>query len=330
MNIFLTGGTGFIGKALLGSLLRDGHPVVALARSPERLPDPLPPGLSVAYGDLSDTDFLAGALKGCEQVYHLAAMARSWHPDPDEFDRTNVAGTRRLFEAAIRAGVEKVVYTSSVMAIGPTDGFTADESTPNAPDPLSNYQRTKALAEEVVFSYFRKGLPIVTVSPTLVYGPSGDSRRVSFNQFLQEFLLGKPVVIPGDGTQRLNAVFLADVVSGIRLAMEKGRPGERYILGGENVSVRELALRVNAAAGTKWKIRYVPFWIAKTAGLIESLRAKITGEGPLFTWDSVETYRHSWAYSSEKAIRELGFRPRSLDEGLALTLEGLKANAGRS
>jgi nucleoside-diphosphate-sugar epimerase len=329
MRIFLTGGTGFIGRAVLSGLLRDGHEVVALVRDPGRLPPERPPGLSVAKGDLSGVGFLVEALKGCRRVFHLAAMARAWHPDPDEFNRTNVEGTRHLFEAALRARVEKTVYTSSVMAIGPTDGFVADESTPNATAPLSNYQRTKALAEEVAVTYVRKGLPLVVVLPSLVYGPSGDSRRVSFNRFLQDFLIGKPVVIPGDGTQRLNAVYLDDVVAGIRLAIEKGRPGERYILGGENLSVRELADRVNDIAGTKWGVRHVPFWMAKAAGLIEEGRARLLNRNPLITWTSVETYRHSWTYSSEKAKRELGYAPRSIREGLALTLEWLRRNRAR-
>jgi nucleoside-diphosphate-sugar epimerase len=326
MRVFLTGGTGFIGRAVLAGLLREGHEVVALVRAPERLPAERPPGLTVVKGDLSNGDFLLEALKGCRRLYHLAAMARAWHPDPDEFDRTNVDGTRRLFEAALRARVEKAAYTSSVMAIGPTDGFVADESTPNSSEPLSNYQRTKALAEEVAVTFIRKGLPLVIVLPTLVYGPSGESRRVSFNRFLQDFLLGKPVVIPGDGSQRLNAVYLDDVVEGIRLAMEKGRPGQRYILGGENLSVRDLSGLVNAVAGTHFRVRHVPFWMAKTAGLIEEGRARLLNRNPLITWQSVETYRHSWTYSSEKAKRELGYAPRSLREGLALTLEWLKRN----
>jgi farnesol dehydrogenase len=136
---------------------------------------------------------------------------------------------------------------------------------------------------------------------------------------MHDFLTGRPVVIPGDGTQVLNAVYLDDVVDGHLRAMAAGRPGARYILGGENASVRQLAALVNEVSGARRRLWHVPFWLAKLAGLLDEPRARLTGGTPLLTWESVEIYRHSWAYRSDKAMRELGYRPRSLRDGIALT-----------
>ena len=324
MKIFVTGGTGFIGTSLIKRLAGQGHEVIAMARRPEKLPSTNHSHIHPIPGDLADPVLLSRSMEGCRQVYHLAALAKSWARNPGEFDQTNIEGTRNVMEAGRKAGVERVVHTSTVMVMGPTDGFIANESTPIPRDHLSHYQRTKAVAEDLVSQYNQKGLKIVTVSPSLVYGPGLGNRRVSFNRFLHDFLTGKPVVIPGHGTQSFNCVYLEDVVTGHLLAMERGQPGERYILGGENISLRDLLQLVNKMTGLNKKIFHVPFGVAKTLGLIDEARARLFGGTPLLTWNSVETYRHSWAYSSEKAIRELGYTPRPLQEGLNLTLRWLQ------
>jgi nucleoside-diphosphate-sugar epimerase len=323
MKIFVTGGTGFIGQALIRALAVQGHEVRALARRPEQLNLAGLSGVLPVPGDLSDAGLLYRAMIGCRQVYHLAALARAWAPRPEEFGRTNITGTRNVLEAAARAGIARVVHTSTVLVLGPTDGFVADETAAPSIPPLSRYQETKTEAEGVVAAYVQKGLPVVIVSPSLVYGPGAGKRRVSFNRFLQDFIKGRPVVIPGDGTQILNTAYLEDVVAGHLRAMERGRPGERYILGGENRTVREIVARVNELAGLRRKLVRIPFWTARLAGLFEEARTRLTGGTPLLTFRSVEVYRHSWAYTSEKAVREIGYRPRSLDEGLLHTIRWL-------
>jgi nucleoside-diphosphate-sugar epimerase len=325
MKIFITGGTGFIGRALIKTLLEQDHEVRALTRRPHKLNHIRHPAFVPIQGDLSDVSLLRRAMDDCRQVYHLAALARAWSRHADEFDRSNIEGTRNILEASLQAGVDRVVHTSTVMAIGPTDGFIADESTPIPLRHLSHYQRTKAMALEQVARSAQKGLPVVTVSPSLVYGPGTSERHVSFNRLLHSFLTGKPVVIPGDGTQSLNCVYLEDVVKGHLLAMQRGRIGERYILGGENISLRELVKMINDISGTHRKLLHIPFWVAKFAGLLDEARARIIGGTPLLTWKSVEIYRHSWTYSSEKAVREIGYKPRTLQEGLEQTLRWLRS-----
>ena len=326
MKIFVTGGTGFIGRALIQSLTEQGHEVRVLTRSPHKLNNNRHPAFIPIQGDLSDVALLRRAINGCRQVYHLAALARAWSPHPDEFDRSNIEGTRNILEASLQAKAVRVVHTSTVMTTGPTDGFIADESTPIPLHHLSHYQRTKAIAEQQVAKYVQKGLSVVIVAPSLVYGPGTSERSMSFNRFLHSFLTGKPVVIPGNGTQRLNCIYLEDVVRGHLFAMERGRIGERYILGGENVSLHELVMLVNEISGINRKLFHVPYWVAKIAGLIDETRARMIGGTPVLTWKSVEIYRHSWTYSSEKAIRELGYSPRTLREGLELTFRWLQSN----
>lgn len=318
MTVFVTGGTGFIGRALIAALVARGDAVRALARRPEALAAVAPSASPVA-GDLSDPDALARAMDGCRQVYHVAAAVRAWLPDPAEYDRVNVVGTRNVLEAARRAGVERIVHTSTVMALGPSDGSVLDETAAEPVRHLSHYARTKAAAERVVAEFVGRGLDVVIVSPSLVFGRAAGARRVSFNRFMHDFLRGRPIVIPGDGSQRLNAVYLDDVVTGHLQAMAVGQPGQRYILGGENASVRQLAALVNQISGSSRRLVHVPFGLAKAAGLLDATRARLTGGTPLLTWDSVEIYRHSWAYRSDKAMRELGYRPRSLRAGIALT-----------
>ena len=328
MKLFVTGGTGFIGRALIRRLANQGHEVQVLTRRPEKLTVAIPPGIFPVEGDLSNVTALRKAMEGCHRVYHLAALAQAWAQRAQEFDRSNTEGTRNLLEAARQAGVERVVHTSTVMVIGPTDGFVGNESTPLPTHYLSHYQRTKAAAEMEVAESVQRGLSVVTVSPSVVYGPGIAGRRNSFNRFLHDFLTGRWVAIPGNGSQSLNCVYLDDVVTGHLLAMERGRIGERYILGGENISVHDLVRLVNEAAGLNRQILRIPFWVARVAGLVEQTRARLTGCTPLLTWDSVEIYRHSWTYSSDKAMLELGYQPRKLLEGLELTCRWLRGSRG--
>jgi nucleoside-diphosphate-sugar epimerase len=324
MRILVTGASGFIGKPLVRSLLDQGHEVLAFCRHPEKLLTDGITGAVLKKGDLTDAGQVKGAVEGCHQVYHLGALARTWSPQAAHFDRVNIEGTRHILEASLRTGVNRVLHASTVMAIGPSDGFVADESTPLSPTPLSHYQRTKAEAERLAVHYGRKGLDVVIASPSLVFGPSAGERRVSFNRFLQDFIQGKPVVIPGNGKQLMNCVFLDDVVDGLLRVMHGAQAGEKYILGGDNLSVEELGRLVNRITGASRRVVHIPFWAGRMAGLVEIARARMTGGTPLVTWSSIETYRHSWAYASEKAVRELGYRKRPLEEGLRVTIQWLE------
>ena len=324
MTVFVTGASGFIGQALTRRLARQGMNVRVLIRDPRKgFPGNLP-NTSCIQGDLSNGKLLVQAMRECSQVYHLAALARAWAPDSQEFDRTNIEGTENILKAAQIANVERVVHTSTVMALGPTGGFIADESNPFPKQAISHYQRTKIEAEKKVKHFLDQGLSIIIASPSLVFGPGTGIRPNSFNRFLLDFARGRPVFIPGNGSQSLNIVYVEDVVDGLIQAMERGQTGARYILGGENIQVKNLESLIREVTGLKNKVHYVPFWAAKTAGFIEEIRARLTKDIPRFTWKGMEVYKHSWVYSSEKALQELDYHPRPLKEGIAQTCDWIK------
>ena len=324
MKIFVTGGTGFIGEALTRKLIAQGNEVRLLIRNRDSTIEKDFPEIQVITGNLSDVEKLRQGMKGCHQVYHLAALAKHWARNPQDFYQTNTLGTQNLLEAALLANVERVVYTSTVMVIGPTDENIGTESTPYPSQYHSHYQRTKADAEKKVETILGKGLKVITACPSLVYGPGKVVRRNSFNAFLHDFIKGKPVFVPGDGSQAINCVYLEDVVDGLLLCMERGRIGERYILGGENIQIKDLVHLVQRIAEINRRIFHIPIGLAKIIALLEEARALLTRTTPRITWESVGVYRHSWVYSSEKAMGELGYNPRSLEEGITLTCQWLQ------
>ena len=315
MTVFLTGATGFIGGALLRRLLDQAESVRLLVR-PGSTPALDHPKIQVFRGGLDDLAVLKEGMRGCDALFHLAAWARTASEDRRLFDRTNVEGTRRIIEAAASEGVGKVVYTSTVVAIGPSNGAAADEKTVRRTGFLTEYERSKALAEEEMMAAARKGFPAVVVSPSLVFGPTDSLKRYSFNRFLIDFVAGKFTFLPGDGKQVINAVYIDDVVDGHLLALEKGKVGERYILGGENCSLNALAESVIDHLKKKRRPIHLPLPFLKGLSWMEWGLSAIQGKEPRITPGSIAIYRHDWAYSSDKAKRELGYRPLPLKEGI--------------
>ena len=219
--------------------------------------------------------------------------------------------------------MERVVHTSSVMAIGPSGATPADENTMRKIPAASPYERTKELAEMEVFHYLDKGLPVVLVLPSLVYGPCDRFTRYSFNRFLYDYLRGKLPGIPGDGERFLSAVFIDDVVEGHRLAMEKGRIGERYILGGENTTPNELMQIISDLTGRRRKVRRIPFALAYAFAVFSEWQARWTSLDPWVNRGNLVNFLRNWAYSSQKAEKELGYRHRPFREGVAQTIDWL-------
>ena len=315
MKVFLTGATGFIGNALMRRVLDRGDEVRLLIRP--GTPFPMKhPRIRIFRGSLEDAAILREGMRGCDAAFHLAAHVRVASKDRSLFDLVNLEGTRRVIEAAFQERVRKVVYTSSVVAIGPSAGAVADEETPRKTPYLTDYERTKALAEREIQNAVQKGFPAVIVSPSLVYGPTDLFKRYSFNRFLSGFIEGKWVPIPGSGRQVINPVYIDDVAEGHLLALEKGKIGENYILGGENVTINELAEAAGRLAKKKPSLWRLPFPVLKGLSRIELFLSKLQGREPRVTPRSLEIYRHDWAYSSAKAIRELGYRPTPLSKGL--------------
>lgn len=320
MKIFLTGGTGFIGGALLRRLIGRGDQIRLLVRSESSFPDP-PSQIELVRGTLSDLDVLRAGMRGCDALFHLAAWVRIASKDSSLFERTNIEGTRRILSAASEEGIKKVVYTSSVIAIGPSGRAAANEETIRKTPFLTDYERTKTLAEaEVRFQALQNGLPAVIVSPSLVFGPTSSLTRYSFNRFIWEFAAGRMPGLPGDGKQTINPVYIDDVVEGHLLALDKGKRGERYILGGENISIEGLAIKINDLLPKKRPLRKIPLPLLKGLSWIELGLSQMQRREPRVTPRSVEVYRHHWAYSSKKAETELGYHPMPLQEGLEKTV----------
>ncbi len=324
-RIFVTGATGFLGSRLLSALLERGHSVRALAR-PASLREPLRhENLDWVTGDILDRESLKRSLEGCAQVYHLAACAKNWTRDPSFFDRLNVGGTRNVLEAARDAGARRIVYTSTVVVLGPTpNGVIGDEDRPRSePRFLTKYEESKAAAEEEVRRMAAQGLPVVLVHPTRAYGPGRLTEGNAVSRMIDLYLRGRLPVLLNRGRNVGTYALVDDLVQGHLLAMEKGRPGERYILGGENTTLGGLFSMVDTLTGRRHLQLNVPPALARVYASWEEKKAERFGLPPWITPGWVETFLQDWAYSSTKAGRELGYRITPLREGLRRTLEWL-------
>lgn len=317
MNTALvTGASGFVGSAVVRDLLAHGYRVRALVRgtSNRRNLEGLP--LEIVVGDLEDRASMEKALAGCNALFHVAASYRLWTLEPRELYRTNVDGTLRLMEAAQRAEVERVVYTSSVATLGlNTDGSPADEDTPvTLDDMIGHYKRSKYLAEETVQDMVREqGLPAVIVNPSAPVGPR-DIRPTPTGRMIQDAALGR---MPAYVDTGLNIVHVDDVAAGHRLALENGRTGERYVLGGENLALREILTEISRLTGRPApRIRLPNAAILPVAYLAEGW-ARLSRKGePLVSVDGVRLARKRMFFTSAKAERELGYVHRAAARAL--------------
>jgi len=324
MKILVTGGTGFIGKNLVRRLLEAGHQVRALAR-PTSNRSGLPPEVELALGDVTDSGSLRAAARGCQAAFHLAGLVKTWSPDRQLFDRVNVSGLANLIDSAREAGLSRVVYTSTFMALGPTDGRVADEAQQHAEGVYCNdYERSKALADRLALQAAAEGFPIVLLYPGVVYGPGEMTDGNIVVKMVRDHLRGRLPGVVGPGDRRWSYAYVADVVAGHLAALEKGRLGERYVLGGENATNDQLFKLVEELTGKPAPRIHIPYSLAAFMGRAALGLAWLTRIPPLLTHEVVEVFRHEWAYSSAKAERELGYRPTPLREGLRRTLEWMK------
>jgi nucleoside-diphosphate-sugar epimerase len=328
--IFLTGATGYIGNQLVKNLLDQGDKVHALVRSQKKAKKMVRhPNLKYFSGDLSDIDTIENAMKGCTEVYHLAAIAKVWHQDPFIFDRVNLGGTRRLLKAARRMQVHKVVFTSTAGVFGPSiDGSVINEDSKQNHLPVTQYDKTKSKAEQLVQSFVKKGMHVVTVNPTRVYGPGLNTKGNSVTLMIQKYLEGKFRMIPGAGKQVANYAFINDVVKGHVLAMKFGKPGERYILGGENLSYRELFTLVQKVSKKKYMLFPISSKFIKSLGYLELLRANWTERPPFITPEFAQKLMLDWRIENRKAMNEINYRPIAIAEGIEKTITWLNQQNG--
>jgi farnesol dehydrogenase len=321
--VFVTGSTGFIGTKLVNELVRRGHTVHALTRATSNQQGLQHDRIKLVQGDILKKDTLVKAMEGCTQVYHLAAYAKNWAPDRQVFFEQNVDGMRNVFEAAEQVGVSRTVFTTTIVTFGPTrPGEVGDEAMPRiTPRYYTEYEDTKVVAEQEALKKAAAGFPVVIVNPTRVYGPGKLTEGNSVSLMVDLYDRGKVPVQLNGGKNVGNYVFVDDLVKGHILAMEKGKIGERYILGGENASLKRIFELVDEVSGKKHFQVSLPPKVAMLYGHVEKIKAETFGIYPQITPGWVETFLQEWAYSCKKAERELGYTITPLKEGVRMTYE---------
>jgi dihydroflavonol-4-reductase len=309
MRALVTGATGFVGAAVARALINAHWQVRALARSGSDRSNLTHLPVEVCEGDLNQPASLEPALKGCEALFHVAADYRLGVRDPGQLYRTNVEGTRAILTAARAAGVARIVYTSSVATVGiPKDGTPGTEETPVAlENMIGHYKRSKFLAEQAVREAAREGAPVVIVSPSTPVGP-GDVKPTPTGQLVLDAAAGR---MPAYVDTGLNIVHVDDVAAGHLLAYEHGRCGERYILGGQDLTLRQILTQISALVGRKPPRIRLPYAAVLPMAYVAEGLAKITGSSGRLTLESVRMSRKHMFFSSDKALRELGYTWRA-------------------
>jgi dihydroflavonol-4-reductase len=312
---FVTGATGFVGSHVARLLRMRGDRIRILVRQSSHMQNVKGLDCEIVVGDLRDASSLARCIRGCRRVYHVAADYRLWARNPREIYESNVAGTRNLLSACCEAGVEKVIYTSTVGAIGMRpDGAPADEETPVSLDQMiGHYKRSKFIAEQVAREFARSRLAVVIVNPTTPVG-YGDIKPTPTGKVILDFVRGR---MPAYVDTGLNIVAVEDVAQGHLLAEKKGVVGQRYILGGENLSLKEILETLAQISGRRIPRVRIPWFVAVIAGHMDQfLKGAILRREPSIPLDGVRMARHKMYVNSDKARRELGYNPRPAEAAL--------------
>lgn len=325
MKTLITGASGFVGSAVLRALLAAGHEVRALVRanSDRRNLDGLE--VELFQGDLSDPGSLKRAVTGCDKLFHVAADYRLWIPDPEAMYKINVTGTCNLLRYAAEAGAEKMVYTSSVAALGLTaDGSPANEETPVIPERIiGHYKRSKYLAEQEVLKLFvSEKLPVVIVNPSTPVGPR-DIKPTPTGRIIVDTLNRR---MPAYVDTGLNIVHVEDVAAGHLLAYTGGRPGDRYILGGEDMTLKSILDTICTIASLPPPRIRIPHNMVLPVAWLAERWSRVSGREPLATVDGVRMAKKKMYFSSEKARRELGYNARPARDGLADAVRWFREN----
>ena len=316
MKYLVTGANGFVGAAVVRALLADGKAVRAMVRKTSDLRNLDELQVECVYGDLIRPDSLHAALEGCQFVFHVAADYRLWAPDAKSMYETNVQGSLNMLEAAVALRAERMVYTSSVAVLGlNADRTPADEDTPvSLSDMVGHYKRSKYLAEDALRSRARElRFPLITVNPSTPIGP-GDIKPTPTGRIIVDAACGR---IPAFVDTGLNLVHVDDVARGHLLALASGRVGERYILGGSDMSLRDILRLVAEHQGRPAPKVRLPRWSVYPIAFISELVARLTAVEPRVSMDAVRMSAKHMYFSSSKAERELGYRWRAPHDAIA-------------
>jgi NAD+-dependent farnesol dehydrogenase len=306
MNVLVTGGTGYLGRAVVRALAARGHAVVVFARSASRsgLPGTL------VDGDIRDRAALDRAAAGCDALCHSAALVSIWRRRRADFDDVNVGGLHNAIAVVLARKIPRMLYTSSFVALPPHGRTT--------PIAANDYQRTKLAADHVADAAVAEGAPLVRVYPGVVYGPGSFTEGNLVGRLIADHLRGR---LPGliGPENRWSCAFVEDVAAGHCAAIERGTTGGRYALGGENASQQRVFAIVQEVTGRRPPMR-IPFPVATALGAAEELRVALFGGTPLVTRGAVEIFRHDWSLDSSDATRDLGYTITPLAEGIRQTI----------
>src|SRR5579884_568304 len=325
MLAFVTGATGFLGSHVARVLSQQGADLRLLVRPTSNLKNLTGLKAETATGDLRDPASLEKAMAGCDTVFHVAADYRLWVRDPNEMYRSNVEGTRALLEAARRNGVQRVVYTSSVATIGfRSDGTPADEDSPvSLADMIGHYKRSKFMAEQVALEAGRSGMHVVTVNPTTPIGEQ-DVKPTPTGRIVVDFLKRK---FPAYVETGLNLVDVRECARGHVAALENGKAGQRYILGGEDLTLKQILDKLSQITGLPSPSIKLPYIFAFAAGVVdEAVTGLLLRREPHATIDTVRMGKKKMFASSAKAERELGWKIVPIDSALRRAVEWFRAN----
>lgn len=325
MKAFVTGATGFVGSHVARALAEQGADLRLLVRPSSRTDNITDMGAEVAMGDLCQPESLRKTMQGCDVVFHVAADYRIWVRDPDQMYKANVEGTRAVIEAAQQNGVRRVVYCSSVATMGFTETDTiVDETTPvSLDDMVGHYKRSKFMAEQIALQAGREGAPVVVVNPTTPVGER-DIKPTPTGRIIVDFLKRK---FPAYVDTGLNLADVKEVARGHVLAMEKARPGERYILGGENLTLKQILDKLAALTGLPAPTMKVPHAVAMGfAAFDQFFTGVVMRREPRATIDAVKMGRKKMYASSAKAEHELGYKVVPVEEALRRAVDWFRSN----
>ncbi len=326
MTTLVTGAAGFVGSAVVRCLIDAGHDIRVLVRSSSNLSNLEGMPVEVARGDLTDAFSVKKAMNGCKFLFHVAADYRLWVPDPETMYRNNVQGTRNVMFEAVRSGVERVVYTSSVATLAPSSNGNSCNEVSNGrfENMIGHYKRSKFIAENMVQRLVREcDLPAVIVSPSTPVGPR-DIKPTATGRIILDAISGR---MPAYVNTGLNVVHVNDVATGHMLALERGEIGERYILGGENMHLKEILDSLASIAGHASPRIRIPHSAAAVMACVSEGCAKIAGgREPWVTLNGVKMARKYMFFSSGKAKQVLGYRPRPVREGLVDAVNWFRHN----
>jgi len=324
MSVLVTGAAGFIGQHLVDLLSSREEEVHVLCRGREPQEWLTDKNIKVFKGDILDPLSVHEAMSGCDRVFHLAGYARNWARDPNTFFAVNVGGLSIILETAKKLDVSRVVFTSSALTMGPSEGTVPDGSTLSAESPFTNYEQSKRTGEELAWRHVQDGQDIVIVNPTRVFGSGLLNEGNSVTRMIKWYMEGKWRLAIGSGREIGNYAFVRDVALGHVLAMERGITGARYILGGENISYAALFELAGEISGRHYRQLQMPDSLAFMFAWIEERQGKLFRHQPLITAGWVKVFLRDWACSLTRTEKDLGYRFTPLREALKYTIDWLR------